>query len=92
VQQLLDELSSSELTDWMAFDSLEPFGDQRADLRSGIVAATVANHAMNRPKKAARPVDFMPFMTGKPNGPVLLRDPVQHGMLIAQSLFGKRIR
>lgn len=86
-------MSSSELTEWMAFDSIDPFGEQRADLRSGILCATVANHSMSRPKKPVRPVDFMPFAE-KPSGSgaVLLKDPVQHGKLIAQSLFGKRIK
>ena len=83
-------MSSGEMTEWMAFDSIEPFGEQRADLRAGIIASTVANYSMNRPKSPVRPADFMPFI-GKPSGPVLLKDPVEHGKLIAQSLFGKTI-
>lgn len=51
-----------EFAEWMAYYGLEPFGDERADLRSGIVAATIAN--VNRdPKKtrsAFEPGDFMP--------------------------------
>jgi len=44
----------------MAYYSLEPWGERRADLRSGIVASTIAN--VNRPKggKAYKPQDFMP--------------------------------
>ena len=38
---------------------MDPFGDERADLRAGIVAATVAN--VNRAKgKPLSPSDFMP--------------------------------
>jgi hypothetical protein len=40
VAELEQTMSGRELTEWMAYDSLEPFGDQRADLRAGIVAAT----------------------------------------------------
>lgn len=46
----------------MAYDQLEPFGERQAFLRSGIVAATVANSQRN-PKqraKAFQPLDFIP--------------------------------
>ena len=46
----------------MAYAGLEPFGEERADLRAGIVAATVANAA--RDPKVQRdpftPEEFMP--------------------------------
>ncbi len=57
---MLAKHSSHELTEWMAYLSLEPVGEERADLRSGIVASVVAN--ANR-KKGTRPFkaeDFMP--------------------------------
>lgn len=43
VKELLDRIDSSELTEWIAFYDLEPFGDERADIRSAIVASTTAN-------------------------------------------------
>lgn len=48
----------------MIFDGIEPFGDQRADLRAGIVASTVvnANPYRRRGAAAAQPKDFMPFV------------------------------
>ncbi len=54
-------MSSREFTEWAAYAQLEPFGEQRADLRMGILAALQAN--MNRdPKKTKQftPEDFMP--------------------------------
>ena len=64
VAELGDRMSSRELSEWMAYYSIEPFGDERADLRSGIVASTIAN--VNRdPKKQKtpfKPVDFMAFV------------------------------
>jgi len=62
VSELLARISSRELAEWMAYAQLEPFGEERADLRAGIVAATVANTARD-PRKRARPFaarDFMP--------------------------------
>lgn len=45
----------------MAFDSLEPVGELRADVRAGLVAATVANVHRGRGQRAFTPGDFMPF-------------------------------
>jgi hypothetical protein len=61
VEELLRRISSQELSEWMAFYQFEPFGEERDDLRAGIVASTVAN-ANRDPKKgrALKPQDFMP--------------------------------
>jgi hypothetical protein len=62
VAQLLSEISSEELTEWMAYAELEPFGEERADLRSATVAAVIANANRDR-KKRPQPYkvsDFMP--------------------------------
>ena len=59
---MLRRISSQQLSEWMAFGQLEPFGEERADLRMGILAALIAN--VNRdPKKTPQPFtpqDFMP--------------------------------
>ena len=56
----------------MAYYELEPFGEERADLRSAIVASTVANAHRDpkRRRKAFRPLDFMPRFDGskRPKG------------------------
>lgn len=55
-------MSSTQLAEWMAFYRLEPWGDERADMRAGIVASTIANvnrDAKKRPKPYT-PGDFMP--------------------------------
>lgn len=56
-----------QLVAWFQYAEVEPFGEYRADLRSGTVAAVIAN--TNRdPKKRPRPFtpsDFMPEF-GKP--------------------------
>lgn len=62
VRELFERIDSREFSEWMAYAEIEPFGEERADLRSGIIAATVAN-ANRNPKKRRRPfkpIDFVP--------------------------------
>jgi hypothetical protein len=92
VRQMLASMSSGELTEWMAYDAIEPFGEPRADLRAGLVASAIVNHSMSPPKTPARPLDFMPFANGGPQGPIKLADPVAHGKLIARTLFGDLVK
>lgn len=62
VEQLLDEISSKELTQWFAYFSIEPFDEQRGDIRSAIIAATVANVAPRKKGgKSYHPRDFLAF-------------------------------
>ncbi len=65
VRELLARMGSDELTEWMAFYQLEPFGDFRADLRSAIVASTLANAHRSKEGKPFTPEDFMPFVDKK---------------------------
>jgi hypothetical protein len=60
VDGLLAEMPARTMAEWQAYSQVEPWGEERADLRAGIVASTVAN--VNRgPKQAAfEPGDFMP--------------------------------
>lgn len=64
VELMLASMSNREFVEWQAYFRLEPFGAERADLRAGIVAATVANVAGGRRKgQAVKPGDFMPDFT-----------------------------
>ena len=54
----------AEFIQWIARYQLSPFGDERADLRAGIVASTVANCHATRRSKAFEPADFMPKFEG----------------------------
>ena len=55
-----EAMSSSEFSEWMAFGGLHPFGDGRADLRMGILAATMVNLWRGKDDQPAKPEDFMP--------------------------------
>jgi len=60
VRQLLQSISSKELSEWAAFYSIEPFGYFRsADLPAGVIASTVANCNRTRHAKTLSPKDFM---------------------------------
>lgn len=65
MRELLARCDSRELTEWMAFESLEPWGDQVTDWRFARLMALVAN--VNRGSKndpVAKPDDFMPDFDG----------------------------
>lgn len=67
MEELGRTMSAEEFGLWCAFHALEPWGEARADLRAGIIAATVANYAgksrrANAP--AAKPADFLPPANG----------------------------
>ena len=61
VAEMLARMSAHELTEWMIFDSIEPIGEPRADLRAGIIASLVWNANWTAKKT---PFDFMPYAAG----------------------------
>jgi Protein of unknown function (DUF4035) len=60
VAELQLRMSSSEFTEWMAYERIDPFGADRDDLRMGIAVATWVN-AQSKENQVT-PRDFMPFM------------------------------
>jgi len=65
VRELLLRFDSRELTEWMIFHDMEPWGAEPADLRAGIVASTIANVNRDHKKRSQpyKPEDFMPRRT-----------------------------
>jgi hypothetical protein len=63
VRRCQSEIDSAEFSEWVALDQMDPIGEERADLRMGILAATMVN--MKHHKANARPIDFMPDFDGK---------------------------
>ena len=72
VRELLSRIDSKELTEWAAFYSIDPFGNVRSDIQSGIVASTIANCNRTKNSKTFKPIDFMPF--GEHNNRVIMDD------------------
>jgi hypothetical protein len=60
VRSLLAEMDSRELTEWMAYDVVEPFGDGRGDIQAGVVASTIANIHRTKNARPYKPTDFVP--------------------------------
>jgi hypothetical protein len=60
VRELLERISSEELSEWIEFFRLEPFGQEADWLGPAIVASTVANVNRGKGKKAFEVADFMP--------------------------------
>ncbi len=60
VAEMLARISSAELTEWMAFAQLEPFGGDVPFLGSAIVASTFANANRKQNSTALKVSDFMP--------------------------------
>jgi hypothetical protein len=67
VRELLAKLGSDELSEWMAFYQLEPFGDFRADYRSALMTSTFANAHRHKDSPPFSPEDFMPFIERQPS-------------------------
>jgi hypothetical protein len=57
---MLSEISSRDFAEWMAYSRLEPWGQDRDDLRMGIIASTIANANRGKGQKAFTPDQFMP--------------------------------
>jgi len=60
VAELLARISSKELTEWMAFSQVEPFGADADYLGHAITASTIANVNRTKKTKAHSVEDFMP--------------------------------
>ena len=62
VREMLARIDSKELSEWMAYYELNPFGAVRDDLQAGIIASTIANVNRGKNDKSFTPSDFMPYM------------------------------
>jgi hypothetical protein len=60
VSELLSRTDSHELTEWMAYEQIDPFGEWRADWRAAMLASVMANIWRGKNTKATTPDDFMP--------------------------------
>lgn len=54
------KMTSLELSYWKAYYELDPFDEERADLRSAIVASTVSAGIPSKKKRKVKVSDFMP--------------------------------
>lgn len=68
VEEMLDRMGASEFDDWMAYYTLEPWGEERADIRQALTTTAIVNFAEAHSKrpKWRKPEDFMPFRDPEP--------------------------
>lgn len=81
-------MTSADISEWMAFDAIEPIGDHGAYLRAAQLTAMVGNAAGARPQ--LRPAQFMPADPFETEGPVLLADPKAQSDLVRGLFKGTR--
>jgi hypothetical protein len=60
VKRCQQEVDGVEFLEWLEYWRLEPFGEERADHRAGIISAVIANVNRGKHSPAFRPADFMP--------------------------------
>lgn len=70
---MVDELSASQISEWMVYAGLEPFGPEVDNERFGMVCSSILNGVltiMGDPKKIKRwyePSDFFPDRIKEPD-------------------------
>ena len=67
VRELAPALDSHELSEWMAFSTLEPLPEERADQRAAMIAHAVV--CMNWADKNRRPPPIADFLVVRPPKP-----------------------
>lgn len=60
VDELQAVISSEHFVELMACEQLNPMGESRADLRTGILASVLANCHRGKKTEPFKPADFMP--------------------------------
>lgn len=83
VGQMLASMSSRELSEWVAFYRVEPFGEERADLRSALQTATVANMKRGKGKRPFKLSDFLLKFDWS------VKEDLRHGQVDQQALAAK---
>jgi hypothetical protein len=89
VAELLARISSKELTQWMAFYKLEPFGADAEFLGHAITASTVANVNRKKGSKTLKPVDFMPKFENQEQS---TEQQIQFAAMITEAFGGEDLR
>jgi hypothetical protein len=66
VAGLLNQIDAKELMEWRAFYNIEPFGEEREDLRMAMVCCTLANIHRGKNTPPYRLSDFLLRFDPKP--------------------------
>jgi hypothetical protein len=58
-ERLMSEISASEFMEWMLLEAVEPWGQRRSDIHTGMICATLANIHRDPHRAAFQPADFI---------------------------------
>jgi len=86
---MLERISSRELTGWIAFSQLEPFGSEMESLGHAITASTVANVNRGKGQKPYKVEEFMPKFENEPQS---VDQMVQIAAMMTAGLGGQDLR
>ena len=77
---MLVRVSSAELSEWMAYDSIDPIGNDRGELQAGISSmAVMSSVGAKNNGRSYTPQDFMAYLDKKePNQVQKFRAQMQH--------------
>lgn len=75
-------MSSRELTELEAFYEIDPWGEQRADMRNALLCAAIVNANRGRKRRATHPKTFMLY----PDKGARVTDP-QDMMAMLKAIF-----
>jgi len=88
VGELLERISSRELTEWMAYAQVAPFGENIPYIGHAITASTIAN--VNRGKH--KPYDYTDFMPTFEKKEQTVEEMIQFAAMMTVGLGGKDMR
>lgn len=63
---MLASISSSQFTEWMAFDEIDPIGERRADLRNAMSMRMFISANLASGKQPPKLHELMPFEEAPP--------------------------
>lgn len=62
----MDRISSRELDEWAALGVVEPWGQDREDIRAAIIWATLVNTHIAKASQAVKPEQFIQALSPQP--------------------------
>lgn len=57
--EMVERMPAAEFFEWMLYEQIQPFGERRADLRTGQICATIANVNRGEKTEPYKVSDFM---------------------------------
>ncbi len=61
----IGRLSSREIVYWLAYFRLDPWGEERADVRAGVMALSALTPWRGKDAEALEPLDLLPDWSGE---------------------------